>query len=126
MLKEARRRALALHRHDEGLEGEPDPHVIAHRPADHLARGEVEGGGEIEPALACWNVGQVAEPNAVLRRCLETLGQKVRRDRQMMAAAMVWFEENGVIALCGAKADRHMVLPWANSTRWRRLGLPPQ
>lgn len=53
---------------------------LAHRPADNLAGVHVEDGGEVEPAFAGRDVGQVGEPDLVGSRRLEVPGQPVGRD----------------------------------------------
>ena len=86
MLDEPGPWALTLGGHHERGERQLGAHMIAHRPADDLARGEVEDRGEVEPSLSGGDVGDVRQPDGVRRRCRERLLQQVRRDRKVVAA----------------------------------------
>lgn len=61
-------------------------HMIAHRPADDLARGQIEDGGQVQPALAGRQVGDVGQPDCVWPRGREVLLQEIGRDREIVAA----------------------------------------
>ena len=59
MMDEARSWAPPLDRHHERGDGEFGTHVFAHGPANHLAGEQVEDHGQVEPALAGRNVGDI-------------------------------------------------------------------
>src|ERR1700723_184131 len=86
MLDEPGHWALTLRGHHQRGERQLGAHMIAHRPADDLARGKVEDRGEIEPSLSSGDVWDVRQPDGVRRRCRERLLQQVRRDRKVVAA----------------------------------------
>ena len=77
---------LPLRRHHQRRERQLGAHVVAHRPADDLARREVENSGQVKPTFVGGDVCDVGEPDAVRCRCDELLLQPVRRDRQVMTA----------------------------------------
>ena len=52
-------RAAPLDRHGERGDGEFSAHVVAHCPADRLAGEEIEDHGQVEPAFAGRDVGDV-------------------------------------------------------------------
>src|ERR1700729_4474644 len=86
MLDEPGHGALTLRGHHQRGERQLGAHMIAHCPADDLARGKVEDRGEIEPSLSSGDVCDVRQPDGVRRRCRERLLQQVRRDRKVVAA----------------------------------------
>ena len=61
MMDEACSRAAPLDCHDERGDGEFGTHVLAHGPANHLAGEQVEDRGQVEPALAGRNVGDIRQ-----------------------------------------------------------------
>jgi hypothetical protein len=65
MMDEARYRAPPLDCHDERGDGEFGTHVLAHRPTNHLAGAQVEDHGQVEPALAGRNVGDIRQPDLI-------------------------------------------------------------
>jgi hypothetical protein len=96
-------RPLSVNRHRECGRRQFGAQVIAHGPADDLAAVEIHDGGEIQPALVGWNVGDVGEPDAVGRRGREVAIDQVRRDRQCVAAVgrahAPWRRHNGADAV---------------------------
>src|ERR1700732_3137694 len=60
--------------------------MIAHRPADDLAAVQVPDGGQIEPALIGFDVGDVGEPDPVRRGDGEVALEQVRGNREVVAA----------------------------------------
>jgi hypothetical protein len=94
-------RTLSLGCHQQGRRGQLGAQMVAHRPADHLARRQVEHGGQVKPALVRGYVGDVAEPNLVRRGHLEVLSEQVGRNRQAVAAV----GGNGAEAARGNAAD---------------------
>jgi hypothetical protein len=82
----ARRRAVPLQRHDEGIEAQLGAEVVGHRPAQDLARGQVLDRGEIQPALVCGQVADVGQPDLVGPLGGEVARQPVGGDRELVAA----------------------------------------
>jgi hypothetical protein len=62
MVNEALRRSAVQDGHVQGAEGEMPVDRIRHRPADDLARVEIEQRRQIEPAFLGANVGDIADP----------------------------------------------------------------
>ena len=60
-----RGRAAAGHRVGQGLVDQVGAQVVGGGPADHPARGEVDDGGQVQPALPGVDVGDVAAPAGV-------------------------------------------------------------
>jgi hypothetical protein len=58
------RRLAALQGHDQGVDAQPGPQVVGHRPADDLARGQVLDGGEVEPAFVGREVREILSANS--------------------------------------------------------------
>jgi hypothetical protein len=58
-------RPLPLGGHHQCRYAQLGAHVIAHRPTDDLARGQIENGGQVQPALAGRQVGDVGQPDRV-------------------------------------------------------------
>ena len=79
-------RTLPLDRHQQCRRGQLGAQMIAHRPADHLARCQIEHRGQVEPAFTGRDVGDVGQPDLVRRTRLEVLPQQVGGDGQAMAA----------------------------------------
>ena len=63
-------------RHGERLQCDFGVQRLAHRPADDLAGMQIQYGGEVKPAFAGGDVGQVGEPNLA-----GSIGDKVRPSR---------------------------------------------
>jgi hypothetical protein len=61
-------------------------HMIAHRPANHFAREQVEDHGQVEPALAGRNVGDIRQPDLIRLLGREIPIQQGGCDRQGMLA----------------------------------------
>ena len=55
-------------RHGEGLLSQLHGQPVAHRPADHEARVQIENHGQVEPALGGPHVGEVPGPHLVRMR----------------------------------------------------------
>ena len=79
-------RPLPLGRHEQGRARQLGAQMLAHRPAHHLARRQVEHRGQVEPALVRRNVADIAQPDPVGTRRLEVLPEQVGGDRQAVAA----------------------------------------
>ena len=79
-------RAAPLDRHGERGDGEFGAHVIAHRPADHLAGEQVEDHGQVEPAFAGRDVGDIGQPDLIGPVGDKILVQQVCRHREGMLA----------------------------------------
>lgn len=60
--------------------------MVAHGPTDDLAGGEIEHSGQVEPALAGGQVGDVRQPDCVGQGGREELLQEVGGDRQIVTA----------------------------------------
>ena len=83
---EAGPRSLPLGGHHQGGRCQLGPHMIAHGPTNALAGGGIEYGGQVEPALAGGQVGDVRQPDRVGQGSREELLQEVRCDRQIVTA----------------------------------------
>jgi hypothetical protein len=59
MMDEAHSWAPPLDRHGERGDGELGAHVVAHGPTDHLAGEQIEDHGQVEPAFAGCDVGNI-------------------------------------------------------------------
>src|SRR5437879_10431970 len=57
--------ALPIYGHAQGVADELGPHVVGHGPAHHPAGGQVDHGGQVEPALPGPDVGDVAHVDPV-------------------------------------------------------------
>lgn len=79
-------RSLPLGGHHQSRRRQFGPHVLAYGPADDLASGEIEDGGQVEPALAGGQIGDIGEPDRVGHRSRELLFEEVGRNRQVVAA----------------------------------------
>ena len=86
MMDEACSRAASLDCHDERGDGEFGTHVPTHSPANHLAGEQVEDHGQVEPALAGRNVGDIRQPDLIGPVCDNILLEQVCRHRQAMLA----------------------------------------
>lgn len=74
-------------RHDKGIGDQLGSHGATHRPTDDAPGVEVEGYGNIEPALGGPDVGKIGDPLLVGRRRLENPVQDVRRSCVTLAAS---------------------------------------
>jgi hypothetical protein len=86
MMDQACSRALPLDCHGERSDGEFGTHVIAHGPTNHLAGEQVEDHGQVEPALAGRNVGDIGQPDLIGLVGDKVLIQQVCRHREGMLA----------------------------------------
>jgi len=77
---ESRRRFLPAHRHGERREGQLGVDAVPESVADHLFVTKVLDDGEVEPALAGGDVGDVTGPGLVGQRESEIAAQQVWRD----------------------------------------------
>jgi len=59
---------LPLGGHHQRCHAPLEAHMIAHRPADDLARGLIEDGGQFRPALAGRQVGDIGQLDCVAAR----------------------------------------------------------
>ena len=64
MMNETRRRMSSLDCHSERGDGQFGAHMIAHGPADHLAGEPIEDHGQVQPAFAGWNIGEILSANS--------------------------------------------------------------
>jgi hypothetical protein len=69
-----------------GSDGEFGTHVIAHGPTNHLAGEQVEDHGQVEPALAGRNVGDIGQRDLIGLVGDKILIQQVCRHREGMLA----------------------------------------
>src|SRR5215470_19939747 len=65
MMDQAGSRALSLDCHGERGDGQFGTHVLAHRPTHHLAGEQVEDHGQVEPALAGRDIGNIGQPDFI-------------------------------------------------------------
>jgi len=80
------RSTRSLDCHDERGDGEFGTHVLAHGPANHLAGEQVEDHGQVKPALAGRNVGDIRQPDLIGPVRDKILLEQVCRHRQAMLA----------------------------------------
>ena len=79
--------ALMLDGHHQRRGRQLRPQVVAHRPSHDFARVQVHDGGDIQPALACCDVGQIRQPDLVRLGCgCELPVQQVGGNREGVAA----------------------------------------
>jgi len=83
--EEIARRSTMRDGHIEGFHDDAGSHVVVHRPADDLAREQVDHHGQVEPAFVGADVGDVGNPLlvrprgreiAILRRQLDLPSQR--------------------------------------------------
>src|SRR4051794_26779569 len=86
MVDQPRRRLPPLQAHPQGVARQLGPEVVGHRPADDLARGHVLDRGQVQPALAGRDVGEVGQPDRVRSLGGELPVEQVGRDREVVAA----------------------------------------
>jgi len=86
MMDQACSRMPPLDCHGERGDGEFGMQVLAHRPANHLAGEQVEDHGQIEPALAGRNVGDIGQPDLIRPVGDKILLEQVCRHREGMLA----------------------------------------
>ena len=63
--------------------------VVGYRPADDLAREQVEHDGQVEPALRRPDVGDVGEPDPIEGGCLEGAAEQVWRDGKRVGTLLL-------------------------------------
>jgi hypothetical protein len=80
-MNQPRRRPLSLDGHLERIEGDLHVQRRAHAPADDVAGEEVEHGGQVQPAVAGRDVGEIGQPDLVRRLGGEVVAEPIRRDR---------------------------------------------
>ena len=71
-------------RQGEGPLGQIHGQTVAHRPADHATRVEIEDDGEVEPALGAPHVGEVPGPDSIRSLDHELAIENVRRHGEPM------------------------------------------
>src|SRR3954463_13950227 len=86
MVDQPRRRLPPLQGHPQGVARQLGPEVVGHRPADDLTRGHVLDRGQVQPALAGRDVGDVGQPDRVRSLGGEPPVEQVGRDREVVAA----------------------------------------
>jgi hypothetical protein len=79
-MNQPRRRPLSLDGHLERIEGDLHVQRRAHAPADDVAGEEVEHGGQVQPAVAGRDVGEIGQPDLVRRLGGEVVAEPIRRD----------------------------------------------
>jgi hypothetical protein len=72
--------------HGKRLENQSGIDAIAHGPADDLTAVEIENGGQVKPALASLDVGDVSDPDLIGSCGAGCLRQAIRSDRLVMVA----------------------------------------
>jgi hypothetical protein len=97
--------------HPKGCERRFGAQMIAHRPADDPAAVEVHDGGQVEPALVGFDVGDVSKPDPVRGRCGKVAIEQIGRDRQVVPAVggshPAWPRHDGAnAAVCSRPAPR--------------------
>ena len=85
-MDQAWRRPLALDGHAQRVQRNLGVQGLAHGPTDDLARVHVQDRGQVQPAFAGGDVGEVSEPDLVGRRGGEVTGEPVWGDRIAMTA----------------------------------------
>ena len=73
-------------RHAQGIRDQAGLHVRLHAPAHHLAADQVDHGGQVQPAIAGGDIGDVAGPDPVGRIHRELAVEQVGRNGQRMFA----------------------------------------
>ena len=73
-------------RHAQGIRDQAGLYVGLHAPAQHLTAEQVDHGGQVQPALAGGDVGDVAGPDPVGRIHRELAVEQVGRNGQRMFA----------------------------------------
>ena len=73
-------RPLPPHCHVERIEGELRINAVRQGISNDFFQVQILDDSEIEPTLACWDVGDVAHPDAVWRIAAKVSPQQVRRD----------------------------------------------
>jgi len=77
-------RTVLLYRSEQSLPGQLRLHPLSHCVTDDLARKDIFDPGQIQPALAGGDVGQIRDPDLVRRARAEILIQQIRRDRKIV------------------------------------------
>ena len=86
MMDQAFGRALALDGHHQGRACQLGAHVVAHRPADNFAGTEIQHCGEVKPALAGGDIGDVRKPLFIGPEGPEVPVEQVVSNREVMQA----------------------------------------
>src|SRR3954452_16508224 len=68
VMDQARPRTAPLDGHGQCGHGKFGAHMLAHRPTNYLAGEPVEDHGQVEPALAVRDIGDIRQPDPGLRR----------------------------------------------------------
>jgi hypothetical protein len=79
-------RSPTLQGHDQGIDAQPRPQVIRHRPADDLTGRQILNHSQVEPALVGGKVADVGQPDRVRPVGGEVPVEQVRRDREVVSA----------------------------------------
>src|SRR5262249_49103897 len=127
MMDQASSRALPLDCHGERRDGEFGTHVIAHRPTNYLAGEQVEDHGQVEPALAGRNGGDIGQPDVIGLVGDKVLIEQVCRHREGMLAGGCAHAiaarrpcPDTMLALTRPTRLRLTVWPVARSSAWMR------
>jgi len=80
------RRPLPLDGHGEGLQGNLGVQGLAHRPTNDFAGMQVQNGGEVQPAFAGRDVGQIRQPDLAGACGDKIASQSIGRDRVIVPA----------------------------------------
>lgn len=73
-------------RHPQGRQGQVGAQMIGHRPADNPAAVQIHDGSEIEPAVTGLDIGDIGQANRGRSSGHEVAIERIRGDRQVMAA----------------------------------------
>src|SRR4051794_31892056 len=79
-------RTAPLDCHGQGGDGEFGTHMLAHRPTDDFSGEQIEDHGQVEPALAGRDIGDIRQPDLIRLLGHEIPIEQVGRDRQRMLA----------------------------------------
>jgi hypothetical protein len=108
VMQQLLRLATSPQRHHQRVGDELRRHLIAHRPADHAPRVQIQHHGEVQPAFRSPDVREVGHPALVRRCCHELPSQQVRCDRALGPTTVVYRQATSLVA--GLKA-RHKHQP---------------
>ena len=84
VMDEPRRRAFERHRLEECTPHQIGRHAVAHRVAHDLTAAEILDTGEIQPAFAGRDIGEISDPRLIRPAGFKLLIEPVRRHRQVM------------------------------------------
>src|SRR5580658_101323 len=85
MMHQLTRRISLVQSSLESLARKVGSQMIGRRPAHDLARTQIDDGGQVQPALSRWDVGDVGGPGPIGRRLIELAVEPILEDRMLMA-----------------------------------------